>query len=296
MRTAARNLRSCNDRAKRHARRKIPAFACLPIPPPTSPLPKNLMVNYDNPRVLIADYIAFVKFVHTLDGLYIWEYFTSLWFEWSFITGEQRYRWSIWVYAFTRLATLITVFTNIVGYNVRTEINCRVWLGIEFISAYTAFVLGSFLMILRIYAIWGGNKRIVAVSVVAWLINIVFLVRSIVITSSYWDPRASTCVLNNRMSSRANATATFCSEFFLLLLMLVGLIYQRDHYLGRLLFNQGLVWLFVATVVEIPPVVFLFLNLNEPWDVMFLHSSLVGMTICVTRMYRGLSAITDHHP
>jgi hypothetical protein len=31
---------------------------------------------------------------------------------------------------------------------------------------------------------------------------------------------------------------TFCSEVFLLLVMMIGLVRERDHYLGRLLFNQ----------------------------------------------------------
>jgi len=33
--------------------------------------------------------------------------------------------------------------------------------------------------------------------------------------------------------------------------------------LGRLLWKQGVIYLFVATIAEIPPAVFLFLNLND---------------------------------
>ena len=38
--------------------------------------------------------------------------------------------------------------------------------------------------------------------------------------------------------SLPNTMSTFCSEFFLLLVMIIGLVRQRDHYIGRLLLKQ----------------------------------------------------------
>lgn len=38
--------------------------------------------------------------------------------------------------------------------------------------------------------------------------------------------------------NRDTTLATLCSEMFLLTFMLVGLVRQRDHYLGRLLFHH----------------------------------------------------------
>ncbi|KAI0252532.1 hypothetical protein BJV78DRAFT_342330 [Lactifluus subvellereus] len=270
------------------------------------------MVNYRDPAVQAADLDAFIRFTHAMYGLYLWEYFSTLWFEWSFITGKRPYRWTIWVYVGIRLATLLCVVINLIGFNMN-GINCQLWIHSEYLTAYTAFALGSFFMILRIIAIWGAHKWVLAVSIVAWLTNIAFMIRNrsthyfvvehtqtslyctgFIITSAYWEPTIPTCVFRDSRKILANTTATFCTEFFLLLVMIIGLVRQRDHSIGRRLFHQGLVWLLVATVAEVPPFVFLFLNLNDAWNVMFLLPGTIVMTICVTRMHRGLNAIRDH--
>jgi hypothetical protein len=46
------------------------------------------------------------------------------------------------------------------------------------------------------------------------------------------------CVLLNGRSNRDTTLATLCSEMILLTFMLAGLVRQRDHYLGRLLFHH----------------------------------------------------------
>jgi len=38
-----------------------------------------------------------VKFWHAIGGLYFWEFFTTLDYEWRVIRGDLPYRWSIWV-------------------------------------------------------------------------------------------------------------------------------------------------------------------------------------------------------
>ncbi|KAI0262519.1 hypothetical protein BC834DRAFT_971894 [Gloeopeniophorella convolvens] len=270
------------------------------------------MVNYHNPATILADLNVFIKFIHVIDGIYIWEYFSSLWFEWSFLTRKQPYRWTIWVYAGTRFATLLNVVLNIVASNVAKPIDCELWLLAEFVFAYVAFSLASLLMVLRIVAIWNDNKWVITASLGAWLINIAFMIRSehaqwfmfalsFTISSSgtmivrcigsvlpssplrlstdvgFWEPSFGTCALDNSQRNFDNIAATFCTDVFLLMVMLAGLMRQRDHHLGRLLFNQGLTWLFVATISGVPPFVLLLLNLNDPWNLMFQTSSLLGM-------------------
>ncbi|KAH9061098.1 hypothetical protein EDB87DRAFT_482486 [Lactarius vividus] len=259
------------------------------------------MVNFNDPAaspaVVDADFHALENFVFAVQGVYIWEYFSTLWFEWSFITGEQPYRWSIWVYSGTRLLTLMNAVSNLVGFSVKTRMNCQLWLYSELISAHAAFSLRSLLLILRISAIWSGNKLILGPCLCAYLTNIAFLIRNIVITKVSWAEQVGACVFVDGEQSRDNIMATFFSEVFLLLVMTIGLLRQRDHHLGRLLFNQCMICLVVATFAEVPPFIVLFLKLSGPLNMMFQVSCLPAMTICVTRMYRGLSAVWDrrHH-
>ncbi|KAI9456858.1 hypothetical protein BJY52DRAFT_1275042 [Lactarius psammicola] len=45
----------------------------------------------------------------------------------------------------------------------------------------------------------------------------------------------------------------------------------------------------LAPIAEIPPVVFLILDLNDPWNQMFSSAAITILSICAARMYRSLS-------
>ncbi|KAN0120501.1 hypothetical protein V8E52_004328 [Russula decolorans] len=75
--------------------------------------------------------------------------------------------------------------------------------------------------------------------------------------------------------------------------MLVGLFrlsFEAGDAFGikRVLQNQGLIWLLLAIVCEIPPTVFVCLDLNDPMNWIFETPNGVVMTIAATRMYRSL--------
>ncbi|KAI0000189.1 hypothetical protein BJV74DRAFT_146920 [Russula compacta] len=226
-----------------------------------------------------------------MSGVFIWEYLSTIWFEWSFISRKRRYRWSIWVYGAMRLATLLNVLDNLLESNIRRTIDCQFWVHSEYITAYAAFVLSSFIMVLKIAAIWNRNKWVLLPSMAAWLTNLAFVIRCIATISAQWDHNIGTCVLDKEAGQMTldSTLTTISSELFLLFVMLTGLVRERDHCLGRLLFNQGLIWLVVAMFAQVPLLVVLILKLNDLADLMFHSISLLSTTICVTRMYRGLS-------
>jgi len=58
--------------------------------------------------------------------------------------------------------------------------------------------------------------------------------------------------------------------------------------LGRLLWRQGVIWLLVATIAEVPRAVLLCLNLNNPFNGMFLPPSMVTLSIAAIRIHRYL--------
>ncbi|KAI0288463.1 hypothetical protein B0F90DRAFT_1930106, partial [Multifurca ochricompacta] len=134
------------------------------------------MVNFHDPGVIAQDACAYVKLWHAVDGLFIWEFFTTLDYEWSVIVGRRPYRWTIWVYSLTRLSTLVAVVLNMLGFDSKTPLNCQVWAVFELIFAYLAFGAASLLIVLRIVAIWNRNRIAVAIAAGAWLTNIGFLI------------------------------------------------------------------------------------------------------------------------
>ena len=57
-------------------------------------------------------------------------------------------------------------------------------------------------------------------------------------TKARYSRALETCVLVDGRMSRDATLATLSSEMILLIVMLAGLVRQRDHYLGRLLFHH----------------------------------------------------------
>jgi len=86
--------------------------------------------------------------------------------------------------------------------------------------------------------------------------------------------------------------------FILLLAMIIGVIrLGLDSPIWRIMvYRHGMAWVLLATFGHIPPAVLLFLNFNEPMNLMFQPPSLVIMTICVTRFYRSLATFGGHQP
>ncbi|PCH35327.1 hypothetical protein WOLCODRAFT_19913 [Wolfiporia cocos MD-104 SS10] len=53
------------------------------------------MPNWSSSTELVADADAFTKLMHCLAGVYFWEFFTSLDFEWKVITGKKKFQWPL---------------------------------------------------------------------------------------------------------------------------------------------------------------------------------------------------------
>ncbi|KAN0141813.1 hypothetical protein V8E53_000275 [Lactarius tabidus] len=255
------------------------------------------MVDFHSPTVLEEDFLAVVKFWHVVDGIFIWEFFVTLDYELSIIRGHRPYRWTIWIYTLTRVCTLVAVVLNMLGFDSTDPINCQLWVIFELIFAYMAFAAASFLIVLRIVAIWDKNRIVVAIAMSAWSANVAFLIHGITRIHATWVPVQSVCAVLNPESSKANIIVTLATDVVLLLIMLAGLLRLRQNgvslALVQFLWTQGLIWFLLATIAEVPPVVFIILNLNDPFNIMFQTPALIVMSIAATRMYRSLADFTS---
>ncbi|KAI0281972.1 hypothetical protein BGY98DRAFT_156449 [Russula aff. rugulosa BPL654] len=250
------------------------------------------MVNFQNPITFAREFAATVNLWHTTDGIFIWEFFTTLDYEWNVIRGHEPYRWTIWVYSIARVSTLMAIALNMLGYDDDGRLSCQAWATINVFFAYASFGSASLLIVLRIIAIWNKDTIIVLTAMGLWLANVSFLIYGTAAIRCVWSDENHSCVLLNPQSNKLNVVVSLVSDTLLLLIMLVGLLrlrFQATKFgLGRILWNQSLVWLALATVAEVPPTVFMFLNLNEALDLMFQGPNMVIMSIAATRMYRSL--------
>ena len=98
-----------------------------------------------------------------------------------------------------------------------------------------------------------------ALAGLSFLAQFALLIHSVVIASATWETEMHGCVLeDSEHASLPLLSATFAVDTVLLLLMLVGLMQRREarrHGVWRFLMNQGLVWLSIAAVAELPTVV-----------------------------------------
>ncbi|KAH8995892.1 hypothetical protein EDB86DRAFT_1071117 [Lactarius hatsudake] len=252
------------------------------------------MVNFHDFDVIRADYTAFVNVMHCLVGVFLWDFFTTLYFEWDYITGRRKFRWTLLLYSLSRLGALGTTICNIVGFNVTHEINCQQWVLWSLIMAFTSVTCASALISLRVVAIWGRNYLVMGLTIGIWLTNVGFLLFGVVVVRledrSPWLPIVDKCLLEDTFHARDNVAVTVATDIAQLIIMLVGLLRSRNTKYGifRHLYVQGLIWLVAVTIGELPAVIFINLNLNDPWNMMFQNLAFYTMEIFATRMYRSL--------
>jgi len=252
------------------------------------------MAKYQNFAVALQDFAILKNFWHATHGIYIWEFFITLDYELNILRGRRPYRWTIWIYSLTRMSTLLAIILNLIEFNSTTEINCPVWLTFELIFGYLGVAFASLLIVFRIIAIWNKNKAIVAISAGIWVINVSFIIHGIARLRASWDPSLKICTVIGTERNELNIIVTLITDIVLLSTVLVGLLRVRQDGGGRfgiglLLWNQGVLWLFLATFAEVPPMVFIILNLNDPLNLMFQFPAMMILSIAATRMYRGLA-------
>ncbi|KAI9454252.1 hypothetical protein BJY52DRAFT_767098 [Lactarius psammicola] len=247
------------------------------------------MVDWNSPQRILADSLALVKLIHVVDGIYIWEYFSTLWFEREVFTKRRPWRWTMIIYFTTRLTALGGVCAELVGFNLTTRYNCQAWLLAVVITCYPTFALNSLLILLRTVAIW-QRRRIISIALTAvWLTNVAFLIHGITVSKSVWLPLQNVCFIVDSQKAKLNVLVSTLTDLILLFTMIIGVLrLESDSSIWRMLYRHGLVWIILATVGLVPPTIFLFLNLNEPMNLMFQTPAMVIMTICATRLYRSL--------
>ncbi|KAH9981975.1 hypothetical protein BJV74DRAFT_797688 [Russula compacta] len=208
----------------------------------------------------------------------IWEFVTTLDYEWSVIRGHRPYRWSIWIYSVARATTLFAVILGIITLNLTSPHNCQT-------SGYVAIAASSLLIVLRI------KRVIVVIALVTWganLVNVIYGGYSISSLldlwglsrpqlHSRWVPDLDTCsIAKSHGRLEPIFIFTLVTDIVLLSIMLLGLFRMRSHgsgsfTLSHLLWKQGLIWLLLATLA-----------------VMFELPAPLILSIAGTRMHRAL--------
>ncbi|KAH8985476.1 hypothetical protein EDB92DRAFT_1818646 [Lactarius akahatsu] len=261
------------------------------------------MTDWKSPVVVTADYFALIKFYHAIWGALIWEFVVNIEFEYAVFTGKRKFRssflecemmnssWYIQLYLASRWCPVFCVITILVGFDPVNRINCQLFGNISLVSA-------SALIVLRIAAIWGLNKIAISIASAAWLASAGSLIHGVVVLHGTWsrDLPVGICNTTNTLETRANILVTFVTDLVLLALMLTGLLRwgnaRQKGGIWWLLFTQGLAWMIIVTVAEVPITCISFARRDRVFTEEYFHRShepLITMTIGASRVYRGLS-------
>ncbi|KAH9962909.1 hypothetical protein BC827DRAFT_179781 [Russula dissimulans] len=245
------------------------------------------MVNSHDPVVVQRDYTTLIHLMHFLDGVFLWEFFTSMKFEWEHLTGKKKFKWTLLLYSWSRICAVGGTICNLIGFNVTHSINCQQWITWNLIFNFASFTCASMLNTLRVIAVWNCNIIIAVLVFGMGLASIGFLVYGVTTVRSGWS---TTCYIEKTNQFRNPITVSLFIHIAQLIIMLIGLLrcHRTRSGIVRFLYIQGLMCFLAATLAEIPSAVFVNLNLNDPSNFMFQYFSLYAMVICATRMYRNL--------
>ncbi|KAI0047196.1 hypothetical protein FA95DRAFT_1606289 [Auriscalpium vulgare] len=269
---------------------------------------------------------AFLKLLHVLAGLVVWEVLKTCDYEFNVFRGKCAYRWTIWVHLGYRLSTVMVLAILVVQKDFTGLTDCRAWDTAVYVFGFGTRVV---LMLLRIVAIWNWNMFIVAISSLVWLMSIGLNIWYLVIVRSTYQPAVKRmppgqnqeCLAQHRghrsvrhVSSHCNARwhrqtpAQLGNKRTMARALPAGASLRTLSCAFWLTEKKGLAWLALAVVAEVPAVcrahTVEFKRTPGTWcalspfDVtfssrdglqMFEIVTLVAISIGATRMYRVLS-------
>ncbi|KAH9983634.1 hypothetical protein BJV74DRAFT_613649 [Russula compacta] len=258
------------------------------------------MTNWQSLVVQLADYLAFTKLHYFMTGVYIWESVLNLHFDYSVVMRKRPFLWTQLLYMGCRWCTLFTIIVVLVGPNATQQIDCPVYFIMAYSFGYLSLLFASSLTILRILALWERTRVITTVVSGCWLANAILYIYCVATSDGH---RVNgVCEDNHILHNRVSIFCTFATDLILLVLMLIGVLRWRgareSGSISSLLYKQGLAWVVVFTLAEVPPMVLIILDLNYSMDLIFVVPGIITMSIGATRIYLGLinGATFDNHP
>ncbi|OBZ65998.1 hypothetical protein A0H81_14033 [Grifola frondosa] len=243
-------------------------------------------ITYGGPAsIVVLDQIA--------GGIFLWEWATTLYFDWRLLSsGTAERRWPTILYIFSRLAALVTVFLQFLGLNLVLEspFNCDALSLAIVMFAYLSMLLSSALIALRIIAIWNRKIPVVLFASVAFLANFACLLYGIILNNgSVLKPAATVCMDMDAVRDKLNIIVAFVTDVLMLIVMMIGIWRMRGSgSLWRVVYYQGIIWLLFAVLCYSSLIILILLHLDEALYSLFPVPLAVAMTICATRMHRGL--------
>ncbi|EKM58094.1 uncharacterized protein PHACADRAFT_252104 [Phanerochaete carnosa HHB-10118-sp] len=255
------------------------------------------MVNWQSPQELANDANAFDRLMHTLLGLYIWEFVTSLSFDWDFVVGRKKFRWPMVFYFANRYFLLFALIGIAVALNVTEPVNCQALYTYNQVFGNAAIGLASINLSLRTVAVWSQSRYLIVGLVLVIMGHWSLLLHGLLIKAE-WIP-GSGCAITNTNNTLLAATFIYsmCFDFIVLVLTAWKLAWPTKRSertkLVSLIFGDGLIFFFIAFIANLIATIFMLLNLNAVMSIIANVPAAIASTIVACRAVRRLTNYTS---
>ncbi|KAH7925423.1 hypothetical protein BV22DRAFT_1011188 [Leucogyrophana mollusca] len=256
------------------------------------------MVDWQSPAEVVADGAAFSKFMHVLLGLYIWEFVTSLDFDWQFISGKKRFRWPLIFYFAGRYCLLFALIGIAIALNVTSPVNCQALYTFNQVFGNAAIGLASINLSLRTMAVWSQNRYVVVLLILVILVHWSFLLHGLLLKAA-WIPGEG-CAITYTNNQILAISFIYSMAFDFLVLCLTGwkLAFPANgrSKLIKLIFGDGLIYFLIAFLANLLATTFMLLNLNAVMSIIANVPAAIASTIVACRVVRRLTNYTSQGP
>ncbi|KAK0192707.1 hypothetical protein F5146DRAFT_1191529 [Armillaria mellea] len=252
------------------------------------------MPDWESQSEIILDNEVFIKLMHVLLGVYVWEFFVSLSFDWDFMSGRKKFRWPMIFYFLNRYLLLFALVGIAIALNITKEVNCQALYTFNQLAGNAAVGLASINLSLRTIAVYAQSKILIGALIIVILGHWSLILQGVLIKAE-WIPDTETCVITSANNTVLAATFIYSMvfDFVILTLNTYKLVGRRGpsggSQLTRLLFHDGLVYFIIAFLSNLIATVFMCLNLNAIMSVIFNVPAAIGSTIVACRAVRRLN-------
>ncbi|EJD45005.1 hypothetical protein AURDEDRAFT_124877 [Auricularia subglabra TFB-10046 SS5] len=255
------------------------------------------MVNWNDPTTLYLSARATVLTQHTVFGIYLtrWEILNYLAYDWDLVVRRRRFNLASTLYILARYTALAAFVVQIRTANALTKINCEAWVFAAIGLPYVSIAFCTGLLSLRVFALSGKNKLVLAVLSILYAGFWASILYGI--SESVYIPELYACGDLNLKDHRINTFVQFGIDLVFILFMAVFLLRgHRGLSLWKFLVQQSAIYFIGVTFGYFLAAVFLLLPLN---DIVAQSTGIVGLlidVICATRMQRDLMEYNEPEP
>ncbi|KAF9522121.1 hypothetical protein CPB83DRAFT_140360 [Crepidotus variabilis] len=264
------------------------------------------MVDWKSPAEIVRDLKVLDKLLHGLFGLYIWEYATSMDFEWEFITRKRQFRWPMVFYFLGRYIQLFAMIASLVSLDSPSALPCQSLFRFILFCGFMSIVISSVNLAIRTIALWGNNKYIIAAVIFAASVQSALVIIITIDINGAWVPTIGCLVTGGESYMSALFIYTMCFNAAVFVLTIVKLAkigtnanskrLMTQSKLTTIIFADGLIFFIIALLADIVVIVFIALNLNPILKAMFQIPASIVSTIVACRSVRRLMNFSQGRP